>query len=429
MTVSKGKEKLRILQVHNRYAPGWGGEETVVDLEAKLLEQRGHAVERFQVSSAFLKNASPFHQMLVAPRFLWSRKSYHELRVVIEHFDPDVVHVHNTFPLLSPSVFWATRAEGVPVVQTLHNFRHTCANALLLRDEKPCEDCVGRAPWSALRYKCYADSFIRTALVVAMNALHWNIGTYKKRVDAFIALNSFSRDIFERSGLPGERLFIKANFIPSCNLSDQERLRQLVFVGAMTKNKGLHLLLKAWETAAMDDGHLLLIGDGPERADLQREFSHLTAVSWAGRLEHSEVLSHLRKSCALVLPSFAYENCPMVLLEAFSMATPVIVPDYPSMKTMVRHEKEGLLYSAADPLALASALRTMLKATSNNWSNWSRGARSAHAELYSEDVNYNVLISIYQNVIDKSLKRSAKEKACQSTTSVSMSNSLHSTSD
>lgn len=392
---------LRVLQVHNRYAPGWGGEERVVELETRLLEKWGHTVEQFQVSNASLKQASTIRQMVAVPGFLWSQASYKRLRQLIVRFVPDVIHVHNTFPLFSPSVFWAARHEHIPVVQTLHNFRYTCANAVLLRDDRPCEDCVGGSLWPGLRHRCYANSFVRTAAVVGMNALHWKIGTYTEKIDAFIVLNNWSRDIFVRAGLPREKMFVKPNFVPASSLGGVPRSPRVVFAGTMTRNKGLHVLLDAWRRVTMKNSQLLLIGDGPESEALRKQFSNLPGVTWSGSLAHAEVLNFIRGSRALVLPTLVYENSPMVLLEAFSVATPVVVPDLGSMKTMVGHQREGLIFRAGDPAALADALREVLCAPGKVWSKWSAGAHQAHARLYSENANYQQLISIYRSVIEK----------------------------
>ena len=390
---------LRVLQVHNRHAPGWGGEETVVDLEAQLLQKWGHTVEQFQASNSSLKEASALRQMLAVPGFLWSQTSYRRLRQSIARFAPDVVHVHNTFPLLSPSVFWAAQHAGVPAVHTLHNFRHACANAVLLRDDKPCEDCVGGSSWPGLRRRCYAGSLARTAAVLAMNALHWRIGTYTRKVGAYIALNDFSRDILLRAGLPGEKMTVKPNFVPASSLAPAARSLRVVFAGSMTRHKGLHVLLNAWNRVHVEGGELLLIGDGPERATLQTQFRGARGVSWADSISHPEVLRRISESRALVLPTLAYENCPMVLLEAFSTATPVIVPDLGSMKTMVSHESNGLIFQAADPAALANVLEKVLLAPRDVWSHWSAGARRAHELLYSETTNYQQLLAVYRSVI------------------------------
>jgi len=399
--MSNGNGKIRVLQVHNRYAPGWGGEDTVVEQEARLLKEQGHTVEQFQVSSASLKKQSAFRQILSVPAMLWSYDCYKKIREVIRRFAPDVVHVHNTFPLLSPSVFWAARRAGVPTVLTLHNFRHTCANAVLLRDDRPCEDCVGRFPWSALRYRCYANSTARTAVVAAMNTLHRMLGTYTQKIDVLIALNDFNRQIFVRSGLPDAKLRVKPNFVPTQTLRNTPRLADVLFVGSLSRHKGLHLLLEAWRRTAPRSYQLLIVGDGPEREQLMAQFADVPGVKWCGHLTHSEVLDRMASSRILVLPTLAYENCPMVILEAFSVATPVIVPNHGSLRSFVRHRQEGLIFRAGDPDALTEALREAIHATEAVWRGWSQQAQRAHARDYSEAVNYESLLSIYQNIIQE----------------------------
>ncbi len=397
--MSKGNGKLRVLQVHNHYAAGWGGEDTVVQLEAQLLRDRGHVVDEFEASTADLKNGTAFRQLLAVPSFCWSRRSYKNLCQKIAEFQPDIVHVHNTFPKLSPSVFWASQRAGVPVVQTLHNFRHVCANALLLRDGRRCETCVGSPPLSALRHRCYADSFSRTAVIAAVNALHRLLGTYARAVDAYILLNDFNREIFLRGDLPGHKLVVKPNFVPVSDLGSVARKPQVVFAGELTRNKGVRLLLEAWGIAALEGFSLLLVGDGPEREAIGEQYARLPRVTWCGRRSRAVVLEHIAASRILVFPSLAYENCPMVVLEALSVATPVVAANHPGLQTMIAHQREGLLFQAGDPQALAAALRDALTTDHETWSRWSSAARRTHAERYSEDVGYGQLISIYRSVI------------------------------
>jgi glycosyltransferase involved in cell wall biosynthesis len=398
--------KLRILQVQNRHAPGWGGEETVVALEKQLLQDRGHLVDDFQVSNLRLKNATIFRQMLAAPGFLWSRRSYTTLRRKIVEFEPDVVHVHNTFPELSPSVFWAARREGVPVVQTLHNFRHVCANSTLFRDGRRCEKCVGNLGWSAIRHGCYADSTARTAVVVARNILHRGLGTYTLAVDAYITLNSFNREIFRRGGIPENKLIAKSNFVPASQLGNSARKPQAIFVGSILPVKGLRLLLNAWGNAGFPGFELLLIGDGAEREALQRQFAHLGNVTWCGHLERSEILARVAESRILVFPGLAYENCPLVVLEALSVGTPVVSASYYAQGAIptiqregLQHDREGLLFPTGDLHALTSILQQALHADEETWTRWSNNARQTHAERYSDAVNYQQLMSIYRTVM------------------------------
>ncbi len=399
--MSEANGKLRVLQVHNHGSPGWGGEDTVVELEAELLRDRGHVVDQFTASSAGLKNGPRFRQLLAVPSFLWSRRSYQGLRQKISEFQPDVVHVHNTFPKLSPSVFWASHQAGVPVVQTLHNFRPVCANALLLREDRRCEKCVGHAPFAALRHRCYANSLAQTAVVAAVNVLHSKLGTPTRAVDAYIILNDYNREIFLRGDLPGHKLVVKPNFVPVSKLGHGPRKPQVVFAGAVTRSKGVELLLEAWGMAAVEGFDLLLAGDGPDRKALEKQYAELPRVTWCGRLSRSEVLEHIATSRILVFPSLAYENCPMALLEALSVATPVVAADHPGLQTIVRHRREGLMFRAGDSQALAAALRDALLADNDTWSGWSSAARRTQAERYSEDVNYGQLISIYRSVIEK----------------------------
>jgi len=396
--------KLRILQVHNHYSPGWGGEETVVEHEARLLRERGHVVDKFTTSTSALKNGSSLRQMLAVPSFLWSRRSYKEVGQTIAKFRPDVVHVHNTFPKLSPSVFWASHRAGVPVVQTLHNFRYLCANGLLLREGRRCEKCVGRLPWAALRYRCYANSLARTAALATLNTLHWKLGTYRRAVDVYIALNDFTREIFIRGDLPCDKVVVKPNFVPVSELGLGARKPQVVFAGGISRSKGVHLLLEAWGIASLqvEGFNLLLIGDGPDRKELEQRYGQLPRVTWCGRLSQSDVLEHMAASRILVFPSLAYENCPMVLLEAMSVATPVVAANHSGLQTIVRHQREGLLFEACDPQALAAALQDALLADNSTWSGWSRAARRAQVERYSEDANYDQLIAIYHRAIQSS---------------------------
>ena len=407
MAEAKEKEKLRILQVHNHYAPGWGGEDTVVELEAQLLRDRGHEVDQFTDSTAGLKTEPLRRQLLAVPGFLWSRRSYQGLARKIAEFQPDIVHVHNTFPKLSPAVFWASHGAGVPVVQTLHNFRLLCANTILFRDDLPCDECIGHAPWPALRHRCYKNSFARTAVVAGIAALHARLGTETRAVDAHIALNDFSRRIFVRGGLPADRLFVKPNFVPVSGLGNRPRKAQVVFAGAVSRSKGVELLLEAWRHAAVEGFDLLLIGDGPDRERLQCQYVELPHVSWLGRRRRSEVLEEISASRALVFPSLGAENCPMVVLEALSVATPVIAANHPSVQTIVRHGCEGLVFEAGNVEALAAALREALLADSETWSEWSSTARRTQEERYSEDVNYGQLMSIYENVMRKKFAAAA----------------------
>jgi glycosyltransferase involved in cell wall biosynthesis len=392
-------ENLRILQVHNKYRPGWGGEETVVALEAELLRQHGHEVEQLFAWTKELDGAGALRLFAAGLGTVWSLRGYSMMKKAIARFSPDIVHVHNTFPLLSPSVFWAADRAGVPVVQTLHNYRLTCANALLLRDEQPCQECVGHFPSAGLRHRCCGASFWRTAAVTSMNVAHRWLGTYRAKVQAFIVLTEFSKEIQARGGLPRERIHVKPNFSPALVKLSAPRVRRFVFAGIIARFKGVHLLLEAWAGLATEGQELLMVGDGPDRAELARRFAGQNIV-WCGNQPREKVIDLIAGSRWLVLPSLAYENFPMSVLEALSAGTPVIVPKHGAFATMVSDGVEGLTFAGGDGASLSRALRAALDADEGAWRQWSGNARRKHLSEYTARSNYAQLMFIYQEAAE-----------------------------
>ena len=401
---------MRVLQVHNKYRPGWGGEDTVADLEADLLCRNGHEVKRLSAWTGELEGAGWLRLLAAGLGTVWSLHGYSAMKKAIVAFSPDLVHVHNEFPLLSPSVFWACNRAGVPVVQTMHNFRFTCANAILLRDGRPCEECVGRLPWPALRHRCYGCSLSRTAAVTARNVIHRWLGTYRNKVHAYIVLKGFSKQIQVRPGLHEERVFVKPNFHAAPENPSQPRLPRFVFAGWMTRAKGLHLLIQAWKEVAPLGQRLLVFGDGPERAVLEQLCDGDSSIVWCGSQPREKVVELVAASRYVIVPSLAYENFPMAVLEALSVGTPVIVPDHGAFPRMVSHGHEGLLFAAGDAASLQTALRAALVMPEAAWLQQSANARNKFLREYTAQANYSQLMAIYQKAIDWSLARRNRAK-------------------
>lgn len=392
---------MRILQVHNRYRPAWGGEDTVVNLEADLLRRNGHEVDRLSVWTGELEGANPLKLAAAGLGTVWSFRGYALTKKAIGAFNPDILHVHNTFPLLSPSVYWAAEKIGVPVVQTLHNYRLTCANSVLMRNGRPCEECVDRFPSAALRHRCYGPSLARTAAVVTNNVAHKWIGTFRTKIHAYIVLTEFSKDIFVRAGLPRERIFVKPNFNTDPGKQVPLRVPRVIFAGAIDRFKGVHLLLEAWARLSSTDGRqLAIVGDGPERAKLERQFCDQKTIVWHGALNRNEVVALIGSSRLLVSASLGYENFPMTVLEAFSVGTPVVVPNHGSFAAVVTSGHEGLLFSPGNVDSLTETLQRAITAEASEWSRWSTNARSRFLSDYTESVNYDQLISIYEKARD-----------------------------
>jgi glycosyltransferase involved in cell wall biosynthesis len=230
----------RVLLVHNAYQQR-GGEDAVVEAEAALLREHGHEVTLYTRHNDEVQGSS---RLALARDTLWSPRTGRDLQALIGQHRPDVVHVHNSFPLVSPSVYWAAARAGLPVVQTLHNFRLLCPQALLLREGRICEDCVGRVPWRAVQHGCYRGSAVQSAAVAGMLQLHRGLGTWQRKVTLYIALNAFCRDKFIEGGLPAERIRIKPNFIDLPAPAPQPR-EGFLFVGRFSLEKGLAVLAQA----------------------------------------------------------------------------------------------------------------------------------------------------------------------------------------
>jgi glycosyltransferase involved in cell wall biosynthesis len=362
---------MKILQVHNRYTSP-GGEDVVVREEAGLLEEAGHQVALFEARNFDEVPTGLLGQLDAGATSIWSRQSYRELSSMLEAQRPDVVHVHNTFSRLSASVLWAARAKGVPVVQTLHNYRLLCVNGLLLRNGGPCTDCLGSSPIHALRHRCYRGGVAASATIAAGNLVHHAAGTYDK-VD---------------------RLVVKPNFVRAPEASAGTRRNRLIFVGRMAVEKGADVLLQAWKMAQTRDWTLTIIGDGPERARLQAEHP-MDNVEWLGWKDHREVLNEVAGSKYLVMPSIWYETFGLTMIEAYAVGTPVIAADHGAMSEIVRSGITGHLFAANDPVSLSTVI-TRLVVDQGDWASMSSAAREEHARKYSPEPNIRQLLRIYE---------------------------------
>ena len=343
---------MRILQVHTHYRET-GGEDVVVQAEAALLRRAGHEVLQHQVENPRRALAATA-ALAAAP---WNPAAARDLRRTAERVRPDVVHVHNTWFALSPAVLPAFGRAGVPVVMTLHNYRLLCANGLLFRDGHPCEDCVGSHPWHSVRHGCYRGSAAQSIPVAATIALHRRRHTWDRDVELFLALNEFSRALFVRGGLPPDRILVKPNFVsdPGVRTVPAERSSTVLVVGRLVDQKGVHLLLEAWRRFANRSLELVVVGDGPARADLER--LGVPGVRFAGRLAPEQVRELMLAGRALAFPSRSYEGQPMVVLEALAAGLPVLASDLGGLPELLRPTGAGWLAPPGDVAGWTGALR------------------------------------------------------------------------
>ncbi len=388
--IQADRRDMRVLLVHNQYNQR-GGEDAVADSEQELLLRHGHQVRRLHRHNRDLANMHPASAAVQALYSLPTRKAAAQ---VLADFAPDVVHVHNTFPLISPSVYWACADAGVPVVQTLHNFRVACPQAMFLREGNVCEDCLGRAPWPAIRHGCYRGSRAETTVLSSMLVLHRQLGTWTDKVSLYIALNEFCRRKFVQAGLPEHRLVVKPNFVDVPAPVLQARSGML-FVGRLSEEKGVAVLGQAQRQAGTEVA-LDVIGDGPMRGHLE----DLSGVQLLGAMPQQEVLQRMSAARALVLPSICYESFPRTLVEAFACGLPVLASRIGALAELVTDGITGLHFEAGNPADLASKM-AWAHAHPEEMARMGLRARAEYEERYTPAQNHALLIDIYLQAIER----------------------------
>lgn len=382
--------RFKVLLVHNFYRLP-GGEDQCFAADRDMLESRGH-----EVSSYTLRNdaISSLGYVSSAARTIWNRAAHREVGAMVRSRRPDIVHFTNTFPLVSPAAYYAARAEGAAVVQTLHNFRLGCPSAILFRDGAPCEDCLGQAfAWQGVAHGCYRGSRLGTAVVAAMLAIHRLAGTWNRQVDAYIALTGFARGKYVQAGLDPELLHVSPNYLPSDLRPGSGRGRYVLFAGRLTPEKGVNWLLDAWSRMG-PDARLVVVGDGPLKERMREAADRDRRIEWLGWKPHGEVLGLIREAACLVLPSLWYEGFNRVILEAFAQGTPVVASNLGSMGAIVEQCRTGLLVRPGDAEDLAVKLGTIL-ADPVALNAMRTAAREEFERRYTEEVCYGRLMRIY----------------------------------
>jgi len=388
---------MRILLCHNYYQSPGGEDQVFVD-ETRLLESHGHEAIRFTVHNDAIREMG---RLEVARRTLWNRESYRQLRESIQGTRPAVMHCTNTFPLISPSAYYAAKAEGVPVVQSLHNYRLFCAAATFLRDGRPCEDCIGkRIPWPGVVHRCYRNSRPASAVVVSMQALHRVKNTWTCMVDRYIALSEFSRRKFIEAGLPADRIAVKPNFIDPDPGLRAGRSKYAVYVGRLSVEKGIDTLLAAWERPGMKLP-LKIVGDGPLAGQVRSAASNGHDIQYVGRQSGDDVMAIVGDATCLVLPSRCYENCPKTVLEAYALGTPVIASGHGALTEMIEHDRTGLHFAPADPNDLAAKVGQLLS-DPVRLEQMRRATRAEYEDKYMAESNHRSLMAIYEKAVENS---------------------------
>ena len=400
---------MKILVVHNRYRPtAPSGENAVVDQESSALSSRGHDVVLFQRHSEQIATWSPLRRATLPARVLWSEGSRREISESLTEFSPDVVHVHNTFPLVTPSVLYACRDASVPVVMTVHNYKLGCASGDFFRDGRVCHDCLGGSSLPALAHGCYRGSRAATAPVVLGSWLHAT--AWRTMVAAYIFISGAQRDVLAPVGLPADRSFVKHNFVPPPPPQPDVVTESLVaFVGRMDVAKGAPFLMQAWDAfrarRPRSSLRLVVAGGGDLSAAVARWATGHSSVTMAGHVPRPEVSRILARSRAVVVPSQWEETFGMVAVEAMAAGTAPVASAHGAFPELVTRGSDGALFPATDLDALVDILADV-DDHPLRWDEYGRQARQTYQNRFSPEAGVNRLLEIYRFAVEHPVERS-----------------------
>lgn len=382
--------KQKVLIVHNYYQIP-GGEDTVVANEKKMLEDHGHEVVLYTRHNSELKTLSKLQKILLPISTVFNFQTYREVKKIIKEQKIEIVHVHNTLNLVSPSVYYAAFACHVPVVQTVHNFRLLCPGATFFRDGHVCEDCLSNGMVCAVKHKCYRGSTVQTLACVLSTWFHRMIGTYGKL--NYICLTEFNKEkILNLKQIKAEKVFVKPNFVEEADeiVPYAKRENRFIYVGRLEEIKGIDVLLKAWKLLGEEAPELLICGKGPleDWAKKYIEENGLSKIKLLGFVENKQVRKLIGESKALILPTQVYEGFPMTIAESFACGTPVIGSDLGNTGSLIENGKNGWKFQPKSAEELVESVKKI--------ESLSIGLEKEMIQKYTACNNYEQLRNIYE---------------------------------
>lgn len=388
---------MKILVVHNHYQQP-GGEDTTVEQESALLRDAGHIIIEYRRSNQEVSAFNPLQKATLPLRAIWASDSYRDLRDLLRREKPDIAHFHNMHFMISPAAYYACHDAGVPVVQTIQNYRLFCPAATFFRDGHVCEDCLGKTPpLPGVIHRCYRGSRAQTAMVAATLTFHRWRRTWLDRVDRYIAPTAFVQEKLIEGGLPAEKIVVKPNFVypdPGCGDGGGD---YVLYVGRLSPEKGIETLLTAWERLAQKIPFTLkIVGDGPLAAQVADSTQRTAGIEWLGQQPKDRVLALMKEAQALLFPSIWYEAFPLVIVEAFATGLPVIASNMGSMAALVDPGRTGLHLTPGDADDLAAKIEWIAAHPAESAA-IRRQARAEFEAKYTAARNYELLIEIYES--------------------------------
>ncbi|MEO0246661.1 MAG: glycosyltransferase family 4 protein [candidate division WOR-3 bacterium] len=386
-------KKLKILIVHNYYrGSSPSGEDVVFHNECELLRKYGHQVVTYTRSNDEISNINALFNLF------FSKKTYSDLKTLIAKEKPDLAHFHNIWYAITPSAYAACKDMNIPIVQTLHNFRFICANGLLLSKNQICERCLKKDSVLGFFRACYKNSHI-LSLPIAKTISEIRKNSYLfSHIDAFICLTNFQKKKYIEAGFPQEKFFIKPNFIPrdlAAEFCLQSKKRYAVFFGRLSPEKGIHILVRAWENLNYP---LFVIGSGPLQSYIEEKSSQNTNIIYLGRKTRQEIASLVRDAMLTIVPSICYEIFPLTVLESYASCTPTGASKIGGLEEIVIDDVTGFLFPPKD----WEKLREKVVFAFNNPEKliqYAKNAREIYETTYTPEKNYKMLMEIYESVL------------------------------
>lgn len=404
---------MKVLVVHNYYQQR-GGEDVTCEQECELLRRSGHEVVFYKRTNKEIEDYSRWQRLRLSADTVWNVRSQSEFGALLDCERPHVVHAHNTFVVLSPSIFAACEERGVPVVQTVQNYRLFCPGATFFRDGKICEECLDRGLLSSVRHACYHGSRSATAVVALMIATNRLRKTWPAKVNRIIAVTEFSRRKMVQAGLPLEQVVVKPNFVyPDPGEGEGERDYAL-FVGRLAPEKRVSTLLDAWSKLT-EPIPLKIVGDGPDRKALEEQAkqSGLKTVEFLGQMPRPTTIGMIQAARFLLFPSEWYEGFPVTICEAFACGTPVICSRLGAMEEVVSDSRTGFHFEPGAAGQLAERA-SWAWGHAEEMRQMGRQARREFDDKYTAETNYPMLMSIYEAAIAQTKGHTAVSGATMS---------------
>jgi len=389
---------MKILLIHNTYQHK-GGEDSVLENEYQLLVSKKNIVEKLIFNNNEI--ISSFDKLKTGIKSIYNKDSERIVKEKIKDFKPDIIHVHNFFPIASPSIFYVANHLNIPIVMTLHNYRLICPNALLFKDNEVCEKCINKTfAIDGVINGCYRDSKVQTFALALMSYIHKKRNTWNTKIDKYMALTNFAKDKIINSSLKlkERQVVVKSNFVEDYDY-DYEKEEYFLFVGRLSIEKGVDLLLKAFEN---NEKKLVIIGSGPLESLVQDRITHSKNIQYLGYQDNLFIMNKLKKAKALIFSSIWYEGMPMTILESFSTATPVIAPNIGGANEIIEEGINGLKYEVNSLKSLIESIDTLSK-DSTLHKKLCLGARESYQNEYTPEINYEYLIKTYQEVINEKI--------------------------